>query len=135
MTRTKRGMTIPPERRRTRQIVVRVNAAEHAELTRRLVVSGRRRLATYIRCAALGTGHAESTRAGLRAPHARLYGELARTAANLNQIAHHLNEGHILGATGTEELARVVDDLYREVRALRRALVGADDVSDTGSEA
>ncbi len=126
MTRIKRGTALPPERRRTRQIVVRVNAAEHAELTRRLAVSGRRRLATYIRCAALGTGHAESARVGLRALHARMYGELARTAANLNQIAHHLNEGHILGATGTEELACVVDDLYQEVRVLRRALVGAE---------
>jgi len=126
MTPMKRGTALLPERRRTRQIVVRVNAAEHAELTRRLAVSGRCRLATYIRCAALGSGHAEPTRAGLRALHARMYGELARTAANLNQIAHHLNEGHILGATGTEELARVVDDLYREVHALRRALVGAE---------
>ncbi len=132
MTQRKKRATIAPERRRTRQIVVRVNAAEHAELTRRQAASGRRRLAAYIRSVVCGAGRAEPARSGMRA---RLYSELARTAANLNQIAHHLNEGHILGATGTEELARVVADLYREVRTLRRALVGADDVSDTGGEA
>jgi len=124
--RTKRA-PIAPERRRTRQVVVRVNAAEHAELTRRLAVSGRRRLATYIRSALLGARRAEPARAGMRA---RMYSELARTAANINQLTRHLNEGGRIDATGTARLAGELGQLRAEVHALRLTLLGVADEGD-----
>lgn len=52
--------------------------------------------------------------------NAERWSELARVAANLNQIAHHLNEGR---ANGVDPSA--VAELLEEVQALRRELIGA----------
>lgn len=51
--------------------------------------------------------------------NAERWSELARTAANLNQIAHHLNEGRIHGID-----ASLIAELLEQVQALRRELVG-----------
>lgn len=52
--------------------------------------------------------------------NAECWGELARVAANLNQIAHHLNEGRAHGVDSS-----VIAELLEQVQALRRELVGA----------
>lgn len=52
----------------------------------------------------------------------RIYGELARTAANLNQIAHHLNAG------GTIEAGRITEQIGKlavALRTIRAELIGA----------
>jgi len=46
-------------------------------------------------------------------PNRRMYAETARWAANLSQIAHHLNGGEIIE----------IDDIRRELSAFRRSLL------------
>lgn len=52
------------------------------------------------------------------------WAELARTTANLNQIAAHLNQGGGVDAAG---LAATVTDLAEQVRRLRLELLGVKD--------
>jgi len=60
------------------------------------------------------------------------YQDLARTAANLNQVTRHLNEGGRLDATGTARLADMLDRLTTQVRALRLTLMRGGDDGDEG---
>ena len=56
-----------------------------------------------------------------------IYAELARAAANLNQLAHHLNEGRVKGQAHTVSAAVLREELrrlYAHLAALRRNLVG-----------
>ena len=58
----------------------------------------------------------------------KVYAELARSASNLNQLAHHLNEGRIMGLprkTHAKVLKEELRRMYGHVTALRRHLVGA----------
>ena len=58
----------------------------------------------------------------------QVYEELARTAANINQLAHHLNEGRITGKIRSINVETVHEELrrmYGHVAALRRDLLGA----------
>lgn len=51
---------------------------------------------------------------------AQRWGELARTAANLNQLLHHLNEGRAHNVD-----AALIAHLLDEVQSLRSELIGA----------
>jgi hypothetical protein len=47
--------------------------------------------------------------------------DLARSASNLNQIAHAINSGSL---SSTSDLASVLDDLRHDLDALRLAMIG-----------
>ena len=58
------------------------------------------------------------------------YVELARSAANLNQLTHHLNQVQVAGQSDVIELAAVralVQKLLFEVAVLRAKLIGASE--------
>jgi hypothetical protein len=71
-------------------------------------------LSAFIREAALG-----KPIKALPAVNAERWGELARVAANLNQIARHLNEGRAHGVD-----ASLISELLAQVQALRQELIG-----------
>jgi hypothetical protein len=103
-------------------IAVKVTMAERALLTQRAALVGLD-VGSYVRTTALAH----------RLPHTvvppvniEIYGALARTAANLNQIATHLNAGHILGTARTEDLRAVLTQVGEAVRLLRLSLLGVD---------
>lgn len=72
------------------------------------------RPAAFVRAAALGIKlHAVSE------VNAARWAELARTCANLNQLAHHANAGQLVDVSPD-----LLFSLYDEVQSLRQALLG-----------
>ncbi len=121
----------PPAALRTHTISVRVNGAERAELERRRAATGLREMGAYLRAAVLAR---HPPRAVVPEINRCAWQELARTAANVNQLTAHLNGGGRLDATGTARLAIVLEDLRGEVEALRLALLGSpEDAEDEGA--
>jgi len=112
--------------RRTHTISVRVNPRERVVLEQRTAAAGFKEVGAYVRTTVLAQ---RPPRAGTPAVNVRAWQELARTAANLNQLTAHLNGGGRLDATGTARLADALEDMAAEVRALRAALIrgGAED--------
>lgn len=111
----------PPMAKRTHTISVRVNAGEYATLDARRDAAGRKEMGAYVRQAVLAQ----------RPPHAvvpavnrEAWVALARTASNLNQLAAHLNAGHLPGTPDPRSLHALLMTLGEEVRALRLALLG-----------
>ena len=128
----RRGRGRPPlavHERRTHLVGVFVNEAELTELRRRGDAAGIADLATYIRRAVLAQ---RPPRGAVPAVNVAAYQELARTAANINQVTRHLNEGGRLDVTGTARLADALDRLTVQVRALRLALMRGGDDGDDG---
>lgn len=110
---------------REQQVKFRVNADELNQLRER-ARAARLPLSILVRNAALGL---EIAAAAPTAPEINIekYSELARLAANLNQLTRHLNEGHIV-ATEREKLD-FIDSLsmtLTNVQHLRRELLGVN---------
>ncbi len=123
--------------RRRHEIKVRLNDAERAELGRRATTAGMAEIGTYLRRAVLAQ---RPPRAVVPEVNRGAWGELARTTANLNQIAAHLNGGGRFDERGTPRLAQALDALRAEVRALRLTLTeptgsDGDEDEDEGDEA
>ncbi len=100
---------IPAQDKRQKRLNVFFNAAEYAELLTR--VKRKSGLSSYIRSQAI----AGKTQLYVAVPEINLkaYAELARTAANLNQLARKLNASDIID----------VSQLQTELHAFRLALV------------
>jgi transposase len=109
------------EERRTERVALYLTPAERAELERRTALTGWRDVGAYVRRAIMAQ---RSPRATVPQLNVQAWGELARTAANLNQVTRHLNEGGQLDAATAAGLAVVVERLGGEVRALRLGLLG-----------
>jgi len=120
---------LPAHERRTHLVGVFVNEAELAELRRRGDAAGIADVASYVRRAVLAQ---RAPRGVVPAVNVAAYQDLARTAANVNQLTHHLNEGGHLDATGTARLADVLTMMTAQVRALRLALMRGGDDGDEG---
>ena len=91
-----------------------LNAAERAAIETKAREAGLA-VSAFIRKAALGQR--------IEAPqvvNAARWGELARTTANLNQLAHAVNAGH---ASGVDP--RLIEELADQVRRLRLELLGS----------
>ena len=108
---------------KTRVAYVRLTVEDHAALR--------------VRAAKVGVSLAEFLRrAGLSAPirvvpdaNRRAWTALARTAANLNQIAHHLNAVRLIGREpiiNDDLLRRDLGRMERALGELRRLLIGED---------
>jgi len=128
---------VPDHERRTHLIGVFVNEGELAELRRRGEATGMTDLATYLRRAVLAQ---RAPRAVVPEINRGAWAELARTTANVNQIAAHLNGGGRFDERGTPRLAEALDALRAEVRALRLTLTeptgsDGDEDEDEGDEA
>ena len=54
----------------------------------------------------------------------KLYLELSRYNSNLNQIAHHLNEGRRFISGETEDILHNMRRMYALIRAVREGLLG-----------
>ncbi len=136
--RRRRGRPrVPDHERRTHLIGVFVNEGELAELRRRGEATGMTDLATYLRRAVLAQ---RAPRAVVPEINRGAWAELARTTANVNQIAAHLNGGGRFDERGTPRLAEALDALRAEVRALRLTLTEptgseGDEDEDEGDEA
>lgn len=91
---------------RTHRITIWVSDSELARLNRMRLGQ---RVGEFMRAAALGTTVERPSKINLS-----LYSDLARSAANLNQIAYHLNGG------GGVDLPQITEELA----AFRLALLG-----------
>ena len=106
--------------RRSRVAYVRLSPADHEEISRRARVAGQS-VSDFLRCAGLN--------AAIIAPVPELNLEawraLARSAANINQLAHHLNEErmHGRGSLDADHLRQELRRMYGHIAALRRALI------------
>ena len=99
----------------SRQVSVRLTEAQFQALRTRAVGSS---VSAYIRSAAL-SGNRQAIR--IPALNRDAWIELSRTAANLNQLTHHANQGH----WGTlDELAGALSALSRKLDRVRHALIG-----------
>ncbi len=108
------------EDRRTERVALYLTLAERAELERRTAITGWRDVGAYVRRAIMAQ---RSPRATVPQLNVQAYGELARTAANLNQLTRHLNEGGALDGATAARLGVEVERLGGEVRALRLGLL------------
>jgi len=109
------------EDRRTERVALYLTPAERAELERRTAMTGWRDVGAYVRRAIMAQ---RSPRATVPQLNVQAYGELAQTAANLNQLTRHLNEGGALDAAMAARIELEVERLGRDVRALRLVLLG-----------
>lgn len=108
----KRGRKqVPAERARTRSVTVRLAPAELAELE---IKRGRMSRAAWLRAAALSDSEAGERSPAVPSINRHAYAELARAAANLNQLARRVNSGQ------HAQIAEVADALAD----LRRSIIG-----------
>ena len=106
--------------RRSRVAYVRLSPPDHQEITRRARTVGLS-VSDFLRRAGLD--------ATINAPvpelNVKAWRELARSAANINQLAHHLNEERIhgRGKLDADHLRQELRRMYGHIAALRRALI------------
>lgn len=106
--------------------MVRLTDGEMSDIDER---RGGVRRAAWLRSAALESDVTASMPPRIPQANIDLWRDLARAHSNLNQLVHHLNErrdGRLagLGLMQMQRLPGVVDDLYDQVSALRRQLLG-----------
>ena len=104
---------------------MRLDDAEYTTLLERSQTSGAHTLAGYVRAAALGQPVPVAA-AAVPAANVAQYAALGHAAANLNQIAKHLNQGAILT---DRDLMPVLRQLYEDLQQVRRLLLGTDQTS------
>lgn len=103
---------------RESRVTVRFTAVEREQLAR---AAGEREVSEYVRAAALK--RAPKLARQVPAVNGTAWAALAPVVANLNQLARHANEGRGVG----HDLMPVLEDVRRQVIALRAALLGRDD--------
>lgn len=108
-----------PRLARPYELRVHLTAEEHATLRRRAATVGSPSLAGYVRAAALG--QPVPVAAAIPPANVAQYATLGHAAANLNQVARHLNQGTILT---DRDLMPVLRQLYEDVQQVRRLLLG-----------
>jgi hypothetical protein len=117
----------PP--RRTRILNVRLSEAEYAALQERAQATSIHTIAGYLRAAGLGQPAPPAARP-VPAANLEQYTALGHAAANLNQVAKHLNQGYVVT---DRDLMPVLRQLYEDVQQVRRLLLGAAPASETRS--
>jgi len=129
--RMKRGPgrpTLGAEARRGHMIAVKVTPTERALLEERAATAGLE-VGVYVRAMGLGrrvVGVVPEVNRGA-------WGELARSTANVNQIAAHLNGGGRFDEWGTPRVAQALDAVRGELERLRAVLIGPFDDADDES--
>jgi hypothetical protein len=110
-----------PRQPRPYELRVHLTEEERATLQRRAATAGSPHLAGYVRAAALG--QPVPVAAAVPAANVEQYAALGHAAANLNQVARHLNQGNILT---DRDLLPVLRQLYEDLQQVRRLLLGTD---------
>ena len=100
--------------RRSRHLNIRLTETEYAKLRE---TAGSIKISDYARRRLLGKTVPRSVPQINRAA----WEELARTAANLNQLTHHANQGPF---AHSEELAQVLVRLSHTLKTVREGLIG-----------
>ena len=106
--------TLPPQVLRTHCVSVRLSADELARLTTDMHAQHKKELAAVLRDAYLN-----GPRPLVPAVNVDKWVELAHTLSNLNQIATHLNAGHL-----PEDFRPLLDKLARQFHVFRAELLG-----------
>ena len=114
-------MPKPSSECRVRRVSVYLTAAEFAFLTKQ--AGARERVARWLRDA----GMRRRTPARVPQPNIEAWSALARTTANLNQLAKAVNEGKATGVS-----ASILDKLRQQVEALRLSLLGGRGQDEEG---
>jgi len=120
--RAKRGPGRPAlgaEERRGHMIAVKVTPAERAVLEERSAAAGLD-VGVYVRAMGLG----RRIVGVVPTVNREAWAELARTTANVNQIAAHLNGGGRFDERGTPRVAQALDTVRGELERLRTVLIG-----------
>ena len=124
MHKSKHHLAEPDEKNRDRYQTFRVTEGEARELVNHASAAGLS-VSQLIRRRALGQPAPQAAAPEL---NRIAYQELARTAANLNQIAHHLNQTQVSGRAEIFDLVQVkalVQKALSQVAGLRADLLGA----------
>ena len=124
MHKSKHHLAEPNAKNRDRYQTFRVDESEARELVDHASAAGLS-VSQLVRRRALGQPAPQAAAPEL---NRRAYQELARTAANLNQLTHHMNEARVAGQTQVLDLVQVKSLLQKalfEVSALRADLLGA----------
>lgn len=114
----RRGRPLSGEERRDHSVMVRLSVDELAEVDQR---RGKFARGEWFRMTAFGAKAAAWTpRAGVVIPEINrvTWGKLSRSAANLNQIARHLNEGEAVDVAA----------ILAELASFRDGLIGVAEV-------
>lgn len=101
----------PPEEVRTKRISIRLTPDEYAKVQERAGRDDSRHVADFVRRLALG----KPLKPSIPEVNREAWEVLARSSANLNQVARHLNSGEAMQA----ELIR------KQLESFRLALIGA----------
>ncbi len=120
--RAKRGPGRPAlgvDERRGHMIAVKVTPAERAVLAERAAAAGLD-VGVYVRAMGLG----RRIVGVVPTVNREAWAELARTTANVNQIAAHLNGGGRFDERGTPRVAQALDTVRGELERLRTVLIG-----------
>ena len=99
---------------------VRLTADDHQEITSRARAAGLS-VSDFLRRAGLGL----TVSAPVPELNVSAWRELARSAANINQLAYHLNESRIHGRYGmdADQLRQELRRMYGHIAALRGAMI------------
>ena len=114
--------------KRTHQYKVLFNDAEHDRLLALCKAAGRKP-GTYCRLKALEDGPDTRQVVYVNPDLQPVLGQLGRIGNNLNQIAHHLNEGHVLNRVDALALQTALSQVHSqliETQALIREGVNHD---------
>ncbi len=114
--------------RRDNWITVRVNGAERALMEARAAAAGLD-VGAYVRA----MGLRRRVVGVVPEVNREAWAELARTTANVNQIAAHLNGGGRFDERGTPRVAQTLDAVRGELGRLRAVLIGPFDDADDES--
>lgn len=110
-------------RKRTRQLSVRFNETEHAELLRRADAVGLS-VPAYLRLQAIDAAPARASRKpSVNAQQvAQLLAQIGKLGSNVNQIARHMNSGGRPSFASIDQAMRDVTDMRDQcMKALGRA--------------
>lgn len=109
------GRPAKPESERLKNVPLRMTDAERRQAEDQARAAGLT-LSAYLRARVLG----KTVRGVVPAVNRAAYAELARTTANINQIAAHMNAG----GDAPAGLRDLLEEAAREVRILRLQLLG-----------
>jgi hypothetical protein len=117
--RKRRGpLPLPPGEAREHMVSVRLNSAELAELDRQRAIGGNAKRGEWLRMA--WTDQKPDTR--IPELNAQAYAALARSAANLNQIARYIHEGG--------DVKCRMQIIEQELSAFRASLIRAQEIAE-----
>ena len=119
MTNTSREVQ-SPQPKRVHRYKVSFNDEEH-DLLLALCAAASKKPGTYLRICGLVQGSRKIIYLTREVDDLRL--QLSRIGNNLNQIAHHLNEGHVLNGVDAVALKAYVGTVQDDLNSIRELII------------